>query len=131
MKVKRPRAVRSDRTLAQLLRTGLLVLALVLQGYISQVHHHDYAASTLSTIALNGDASESPLAPIDSDGRDHHCFICHLSGHGSISILPPAIVLAVVSSGFVFYRIARDSLESHDAPSFYSSRAPPSLILPA
>lgn len=131
MKAKVPRAVRSDRNLAQLLRTGLLILALVLQGYISQVHHHDYAASTLSTIALNGGASESPLAPIDSDGRDHHCFICHLSGQGSISILPPAIVLALVSSGFVLYRITRESLESHDAPSAYSSRAPPSLIIHA
>lgn len=130
MKAKLPRAVRGNRTLAQLLRTGLLVLALVLQGYISQVHHHDYAASTLNTIALMGDTSETP-PPIDSDGRDHHCFICHLSGHGSVSILPPAILLALVSSEFVLYRVTRDFLQSHDAPSPYSSRAPPSLIVPA
>lgn len=129
--MKAPRAARSHRDFGKLFRTGLLVLALVLQGYLSQVHHHDFAATALLATTADGDTTGSPMQPIDSGGRDHHCFICHLSGHGSISMLPQAVVLAVVSAGIVVYLVARDPLDLRNTSSAYSSRAPPSRFIQA
>lgn len=131
-RLKEPRETRSTRDTGKLLFRGLLVLALVLQGYLSQVHSHAGVPAALLTAIEDGNTTGSPIQqPIDSDGRDHRCFICHLAGYGSISVLPQAIVLATVPMGLVVYRIAHDSGDFLDAPLAYASRAPPSLFVQA
>lgn len=116
--------------IGRLLRTGLLILAVALQGYISQAHHHDFAAATLAA-SLGGDTSPAPISPMDGDGRDHHCFICHLSSLGATSVVPPSVPLATAPIGFVVYDTGHDRLVSHGAPAAYASRAPPFLSVPA
>lgn len=130
MKTPRETAFFCD-DVGRLLRTGLLLLALALQGYLSETHHHDRAAASALAGAIAADTGSAPTQPIDSDGHDPHCFICHLSTHGGTSILPPAILLAVGPAEGVAYRVTLDPLETRDAPSAYSSRAPPPLLVQA
>jgi hypothetical protein len=118
------------RKIGRLLRTGLLILAIVLQGYITQLHHHDFAAATLAA-SQGGDTSSAPISPVDGDGRDHRCFICHLSGLGANSVAPPSIPLATAPIGFVACGIDHDPFVPHGTPAAYASRAPPSLTVPA
>lgn len=116
--------------IGRLLRTGLLVLAVALQGYITQLHHHDFAAATVAA-NLGGDTSPAPVSPVDGDGRDHHCFICHLSTLGATSVTPPTIDFTGMPIGMAMYRVAPDLFVSHGAPAAYASRAPPFLFVPA
>ncbi len=115
---------------------GLLVVALVLQGYLSQVHNHNVAAAAAGSataafaLAADGDGGRSPAQPLDGNGHDLHCFICHLAGLGSASLLPPAIGLTLAPPRAVAFAAADDRLELRDAPAAYSSRAPPSLFVP-
>jgi hypothetical protein len=130
--VKAARKARIQGDVAQLLRTGLLVLALTLQGYLAQVHHHDIPKLSAAIAATgNGGTTHAPVQPIDDQGRDPGCFFCHLSAHGSTSVLPPAILLVVGPPGVVAYRVTPELSASHDAPAAYSSRAPPSLLATA
>ena len=117
--------------IGRFLRSGLLILAIALQGYITQVHHHDFAEATLAAASGGNSTSDSPVSPVDSDGRDHHCFICHLSSLGATSVAPPSIPLTTAPIGPVVYRVDHDSRISRDAPAAYLSRAPPSLVVPA
>jgi hypothetical protein len=128
--VKAARKARIQGDVAQLLRTGLLVLALTLQGYLAQVHHHDISKRS-AAIAAAGGATHAPVQPIDDEGRDPGCFFCHLSAHGSTSVLPPAILLVAAPPEAIAYRVVHESSVSHDAPAAYSSRAPPSLLATA
>ena len=120
-----------NREIGRLLRTGLLVLAVALQGYITQLHHHDFAAATLAASSDGDTTSSSPISPVDGDGRDHHCFICHLSSLGATSVAPPAIAFTAMPIGIAVYGAARDLFVSPGAPAAYASRAPPSLFVPA
>jgi hypothetical protein len=130
--VKAARKARIRGDVAQLLRTGLLVFALALQGYLAQVHHHDIPKLSAAIAATgNSGATHVPVQPIDDQGRDPGCFFCHLSAHGSTSVLPPAILLVVGPSEAIGYRVVHVSSASHDAPAAYSSRAPPSLFVTA
>jgi hypothetical protein len=133
--VSRRRAI-AIRDIAKLLKTGLLVVALILQGYFSQVHNHNVAAAAGSAtaafaLAAGGDDGRSPAQPLDGGGHDLHCFICHLTGLGSASLLPPAIGPSLAPPRAVAYVAADDRLAVREAPAAYSSRAPPSLFVPA
>ena len=115
---------------------GLLIVALVLQGYLSQVHNHDAAATAGNATAafapvVGGDGGRAPAPPLDGDGHDLHCFICHLAGVGSAPLPPPASGLALAPPLAVAYVAADDRLALRGAQAAYSSRAPPSLFVPA
>lgn len=117
--------------LGRLLRIGLLVLAVALQGYVTQLHHHDFAAATLAASMAGDTTSQTPISPVDGDGRDHHCFICHLSSLGATPVAPPTIAFTAMPIGMVVYGDEQDLLVARGAPAAYASRAPPSLIVPA
>jgi hypothetical protein len=126
--VSRRRAI-AHWDIAKLLKTGLLVVAFALQGYLSEVHHHDLGAAgaaSIATLAPAGDAGNSSPEPIDSDGHDLHCFICHLAGLGSASLLPPAILLALGPPRAAPFVAGEDAFDLRHVAAAYSSRAPPS-----
>ena len=109
MKTPRGGISRHDHT--RRLTRGLLVLAVVLQGYVSQAHFHNLAASIAAkgTIDLTlGDVEALPgmqPATLPANLPDQHndkCFVCHLVGLGSVSVLPPIVVLHALSSALVF-----------------------------
>lgn len=106
------------------------MLAVALQGYITQVHHHDFAAATVAA-SLGGDTSPAPVSPVDGDGRDHHCFICHLSTLGANSVTPPTIAFTAAPIGMAVYGGAQDLFVFRGGPAAYASRAPPFLSVPA
>jgi hypothetical protein len=120
------------RDFAKLLKTGLLILALVLQGYLGQLHRHASAQAeggAVLALVANGDSGGlsdgSSAPPLDGDGRDLHCFICHLTGHGAAPLLPHPVVFALAPPRAIAYVAAESSFDPRHAPSGYSSRAPP------
>lgn len=134
--VSRRRAI-TTREVAKLLKAGLLVVALVLQGYFSQVHNHNIAVAAGSAttalasaidVAAGGD---TPAQPLDGSGHDLHCFICHLAGVGSASLLPSAIVMADAPPRAFVFAAADERVALRAPPAGYSPRAPPSLFVPA
>jgi hypothetical protein len=128
------RRVIAYRDIAKLLKTGLLVVALIFQGYLSQVHNHNSAVANAAAaleMAASGDGSLSPAQPLDGNGHDLHCFVCHLAGLSSASLLPHAIGLPLAPPRAITYVAADDYLALRDVRAAYSSRAPPSLFVQA
>lgn len=133
MKKRRGDIARYD--IVRRLATGLLLFAFVLQGYLSQSHFHRLAAAASQT-ALALAATEADVPPTDRPANlpDHHndkCFVCHLTGLGSLSVQPPALVQrGLLPTAWIFtnrgdHVIAARWLSDH-AP-----RGPPTFVIQA
>lgn len=79
----------------RLLKTGLLLLALLFQGYIGQAHFHNLAAfdagraMVADGAALGPGGNAADLPANRPDGHNSDCTICHLTGIGAAPPAPP------------------------------------------
>ena len=142
--MKPPRGGIARHEIIRRLARGLLVLAFVFQGYVSQAHFHNLAASiagqgaaqSAAEFALAGGPDISPAAQPENlpanlpDQHNDKCFVCHLVGLGSVSVLPPILVLHTVASALAFTdRGDRPTVPSWDSD--HAPRGPPDSFVQA
>jgi hypothetical protein len=118
------------RKRSELLKRGLLVLALLIQGYVGAAHFHNLAASNAGpafAVTLDGSNGLSGGADLPAnlpDGHNADCAVCHLTGLATASLVPASMmalpVLAASLLNLPDYTAPRPAAaESH------SPRGPP------
>jgi hypothetical protein len=118
----------------------LSVLALLVQGFVTQAHVHQGTSSGVqvaqldiahAALGLAGDHHHPPRTPPHGHGSIDHCLLCQ-SAIAGVGVLPsaPVIILAdintVTITAFEYASSALGALRSH----IWRSRAPPLSLHP-
>jgi hypothetical protein len=124
----------------RLMLLGLLIFALVFQGYASQTHFHndiDFLASgglSLDSIGgahhglSAGDPANNPTLPPDNDDD---CPVCHAVALDSVTVLPQGITVSISRESVSIVDFKSEDI-GHDNVFFceYLPRGPPFFISP-